>query len=244
MATFSEILEAPAERLVNLLYVTAADPKGSSRQKVRRAASRLKLYVEQLICGLGFNPAIRELPDVHAALGFETYEALANERNAIFIKDIYHRLSIDDITAVYKAVKGQDDMIEVMQYLMASRLDTIEKRIDATVNPMVIERYKKEMRTVYGEGIAQIDFAESRLSKMHSGFRALINEVGIIVDAKIIPIGDIFFRDTVLPEEKRKLLNRGLVPVELIRSRLEDESIPAQERRMLNDYLQVNAGTG
>jgi len=242
MATFTEILEAPGEKLINLLYVTAGDEKSSSRQKVRRAAGRLKLYVEQLVCGLGFNPAIQELPDVHAALGFETYEALANERNAIFIKDIYHHLSIDDIVAIYKAVKNHDDMIEVMQYLMASRLESIETRIDATVNPIVIERYKKEMRTLYGEGIAQIDFAETRLSKMHSGFRALINEVGIIVDARIIPIGDIFFRDTVLPEEKRKLLNRGMVPVELIRNRLEDESISAQERRMLTDYLQLNAG--
>jgi hypothetical protein len=151
-------------------------------------------------------------------------------------------LSIDDIVAIYKAVKHQNDMTEVMQYLMASRLDSIETRIDATVNPIVIERYKKEMRTLYGEGVAQIDFAETRLSKMHSGFRALINEVGIIVDARIIPIGDIFFRDTVLPEEKRKMLNRGLVPVELIRNRLEDEGISAQERRMLDDYLQLNAG--
>jgi len=242
MATFTEILEAPGEKLINLLYVAAADPKSSGRQKVRRAAGKLKLHVEQLVCGLGFNPAIRELSDIHAALGFDSYETLANERNAIFIKDIYHRLSIDDIVAIYKAVKTQNNMIEVMQYLMASRLDSIEKRIDATVSPLVIERYKKEMRTIYGEGIAQIDFAEARLSKMHSGFRALINEVGIIVDAKIIPIGDIFFRETVLPEEKRRLLNRGLVPVDLIRSRLEDTGISAQERRMLTDYLHLNAG--
>jgi hypothetical protein len=242
MATFTEILEAPGEKLINLLYVTAVDPKSSGRQKVRRAAGKLKLHVEQLICSLGFNPAIRELSDIHTALGFDSYEALANERNAIFIKDIYHRLSIDDIVAIYKAVKSQNDMIEVMQYLMASRLDSIEQRIDATVSPQIIERYKKEMRAIYGEGIAQIDFAESRLSKMHSGFRALINEVGIIVDTKIIPIGDIFFRDTVLPEEKRRLLNRGLVPIGLIRSRLEDTGISAQERRMLTDHLQLNAG--
>ena len=233
MATFTEILEAPGEKLINLLYVTAVDPKSSGRQKVRRAAGKLKLHVEQLVCGLGFNPVIRDLSEIHTALGFESYEALASERNAIFIKDI---------VAIYKTVKNQNNMIEVMQYLMASRLDSIEKRIDATVSPLVIERYKKEMRTIYGEGIAQIDFAESRLSKMHSGFRALINEVGIIVDAKIIPIGDIFFRDTVLPEEKRRLLNRGLVPIGLIRSRLEDTGISAQERRMLTEHLQLNAG--
>jgi hypothetical protein len=242
MATFLELLTAPAERLVNFFYTGAADQSATRQQKLKRIGSRQGLHPDQVICGLGFNPAIADLPDVLNALGFPAYEDLANERNSLFISDIYHHLSIDDILAIYQAVRQQPQIIDVMQYLLTSRLDHIEQRIEATVNPFVIERYKKEMRTIYSDGIAQIDFAEARLSNTHSGFRALINEVAIIIDAKLIPVGDIFFRDTILPEEKRKILSRGMVPIELVRSRLEDAAISPQERRMLEDYLRLNKG--
>lgn len=242
MASFVEILTAPAERLVNLFYVGAADTGSPRPQKIKRIAARLGLHPDQVLCALGFNPAIGQLPDVLGALGFQSYEDLAPDRNGIFINDIYHYLSIDDVLAIYQAVKGQPQMIDVMQYLLVSRLNNIEQRIEATVNPFIIERYKKEMRTIYSEGIAQLDFAEARLCNTHSGFRALVNEVAIIIDAKLIPIGDIFFRDSILPEEKRKILNRGMVPMELVRSRLEDAAISAQERRMLEDYLRLNKG--
>ena len=96
------------------------------------------------------------------------------------------------------------------------------------------------MRAIYNGGIANIDFAEERLNKSDSGFRALLNEVGIIIESKLIPAGDIFFRDSIMPEEKRKLLNKGLIPRELITSRLEDKTIPKEEKRILHEHLQLH----
>ena len=127
----------------------------------------------------------------------------------------------------------------MLQHLLERRLQKIEESIEATVNSVVIERYKKEIRAIYSDGVAQIDFAEMRLSKVHSGFRALLNEVALIVESRLIPVGDIFFRESILPEEKRRLMIRGLIPRELVLSRLADERIPVQERAVLEDQLKL-----
>jgi hypothetical protein len=130
------------------------------------------------------------------------------------------------------------DMLIVMQYLLFARLNQIEQRIEETVNSIVIERYKKEMRAIYHDGVAQIEFAEDRLNRTRSGFRALLNEVVMIVEARLIPIGDIFFRNTILPEEKRRLIIKGHIPKSLIEQRLDDDDVPAQERTMLEQQLE------
>ena len=43
-----------------------------------------------------------------------------------------------------------------------------------------------------------------------------------------------------MPEEKRKLLSKNLIPVDLVESRLEEQNISKQEKQMLNDYLVLN----
>jgi len=43
-----------------------------------------------------------------------------------------------------------------------------------------------------------------------------------------------------LPEEKRKLLSKNLIPVELVESRLEEKNISQQEKQMLNEFLALN----
>ncbi len=96
------------------------------------------------------------------------------------------------------------------------------------------------MRAIYSDNIADIDFAEKRLSRTNSGFRALLNEVTIIAESKLLPAGDIFFRETILPEEKRKLLNKGMIPIDLIETRLQEEQISQQEKKMLLDYINLS----
>lgn len=141
--------------------------------------------------------------------------------------------------AVYRHLADCMPLLEVIQHLLTRRLQKIEDRIEATVNSVVIERYKKEMRSIYNDGVAQIDFAEERLSKTHSGFRTLLNEVAMVVESRLIPIGDIFFRESILPEEKRRLMIRGLIPRDLVETRLEDQDIPDQERSVLEDQLKL-----
>ncbi|MGE0385910.1 MAG: hypothetical protein AB7Q97_14345 [Gammaproteobacteria bacterium] len=234
---FDELLAADAEGLVNLVYPLAAVEEPEMDKRLARACMRLGLHRQQLVCAAGFNSRIRPLRDVLLILGFTSYEDLARQRNEVFVSDIYHYLSMENVLSIYAAVRSDSDLLDVMQYLLLQRLQNVEKRIEATVNSLVIERYKKEMRAIYSGGVARIDFAEARLNNTESGFRALLNEVSIIVEAKLIPVGDVFFRETVLPEEKRRLINKGVIPVELIRARLEDNAITAQERRMLEDNL-------
>lgn len=241
MATLSHILVTNAEKLGNLLRKSTAGFEGTRQELVAHAARKLGVNTSRLICAIGFNPRLREVDSELAALGYSGYDELAAERNGIFVNDIYRKVSIDDVLAIYSTVSQDPALLHVMQYLLTARLQKIEGRIEQTVNPMVIERYKKEMRAIYADGVAQIEFAEARLNNTDSGFRALVDEVNIIVDSRLIPVGDIFFRDTILPAEKRRLLNRGLIPKELVLARLEEESVPVQERVMLEDYLEHGA---
>lgn len=239
MAKFQEILTSSGEGLLKLLYKSSSGANGKTASSPRDYARNLGLTYAQMVCALGFNPHIRDLPDVIEIIGFESYDALARERNEFFAGDIYDRLGIKDVLAIYLHVPDDMKMLEIMQYLLINRLHKIENRIEATVNSIVIERYKKEMRAIYNDGVAQIEFAEDRLSKTHSGFRALLNEVVMIVEARLIPVGDIFFRDTILPEEKRRLIIKGLIPKGIVEQRLADESVSPQERRVLEEQLQL-----
>lgn len=242
MSRFEEILTASSEDLLKALYKSASAQDAPTTVGIARAkqvARNLGLTYPQLACAIGFNARIAELSDVLGLVGFDSYETLARERNLAFVNDIYHQLGIKDVLAVYLHVTKNAQLHEVIQHLLDMRLQRIEDRIESTVNSVVIERYKKEMRAIYVDGVAQIDFAENRLSREPSGFRALLNEVAMIVESRLLPIGDIFFRDSILPEEKRRLIIRGLIPRELVLNRLADPRIPAQERAVLDDQLKL-----
>ena len=240
MRRLTEILTASSEDLLKTLYKSSSGTTDNApTSRTKQVAKNLGLTHSQLVCAVGFNARIQDLSDVVAVMGFDSYDALARERNQAFANDIYQQLGINDVLAVYRHVVDCMPLLEVIQHLLTRRLQKIEDRIEATVNSVVIERYKKEMRSIYNDGVAQIDFAEERLSKTHSGFRALLNEVAMIVESRLIPIGDIFFRESILPEEKRRLMIRGLIPRELVESRLEDRDIPEQERNVLEDQLKL-----
>jgi len=239
MPIFDDILFESEEALLQRFYKFRQAGPGSPNQLAAIAES-FKLRQEQLVCAFAFNPAARYLTEILPVLGFATFNELAQERNNIFTTDIYKRVSLDNIVKIYEKIQKDVETLEVMQYLLKTRLEKIEGEIESTVNSMVIEKYKAEMRAIYSFGIANIDFAEERLDKLDNGFRALLNEVSMIVENRIIPVGEIFFRDTILPQEKQKLLNKGLIPKELIQSRINDASIKPDEKKILTDYLRLN----
>jgi len=236
MSKFKYLINAEEEELVRLFYKSRND-QAPQDQKLTTLAKIINLQSAQIVCAVGFNPNARQVTEIIPILGFDTFDELALQRNDIFTTDVYERLSLKDILNVYSVIKNDPDTLQITQSLLKKRLDKIEDKIEATVNSMIIEKYKTEVRAIYNDGIANIDFAEERLGKHESGFRALLNEVAIIIESKLIPAGDIFFRDTILPEEKRKLLNTGLIPKDLIESRLEDDQIAKEENRILHDYL-------
>lgn len=237
MISFAELVTAPEERLVNVFCRIPIDRSESADMRIRTVAQRLQLGAAQLVCGLGFNRYAPRITEIVELLGLASFEDLVRRRNEAFVSDIYRDLAIDDVLAIYQAVRNEPAQLQVMQYLLAARLRNIEQEIDSTVNSLTIERYKKEMRAIYADGIAQIEFAEDRLQRTDSGFRALVNEVAIMVESRLMPAGDVFFRDSVLPEEKRKLISRGFIPRTLVESRLEDPALSIQERRMLEEQL-------
>lgn len=239
MSVFDDILHESEEALLARFYHFKPGNQ-APRTNLTDIASSLKLRKEQLVCALGFNPEIRLLVEILPVFGFVTLNELDQDRNTIFTTDIYKRLSLDNVIKVYERIQHTPATLEVMQYLLKSRLDRIESEIETTVNSMIIEKYKTEMRAVYNLGIAGIDFTEDRLDKHDSGFRALLNEVTMIVESKLIPAGEIFFRDSVLPQEKQKLLNKGLIPKELVQSRVNEPGISSGERKVLNDFLRAN----
>lgn len=240
MSVFEEILKANAGDLLKALYkAAAAREENATGRRSRAIAKNLGLTHCQLLCAVGFNSHIHVLPDVTTLLGFAGYEALAKARNEHFINDIYDRLGIKDVLAIYQHVARDPRHHQIIQYLLTGRLHRIEERIEATVNSLVIERYKKEMRAIYADGVAQFEFVDERLNNTHSGFRALLNEVTMIVESRLIPVGDIFFRENILPEEKRRLILKGFVPRHLIELRLEDPDIPPRERKVLEEQLRL-----
>ena len=238
-SVFREIIGASEEELIQRFY-KYKDEVTSMGNRLQELAKKAGLRAEQLVCAVGFNPRSRFLTEIMPLLGFATFEELAKERNDVFTSDIYKRLALDDVLAIYASVKGDPATLQVMQYLLKERLERVETRIEETVNSLIIDKYKAEMRAIYSDGVADVDFADQRLNRQDSGFRALLNEVGIIIDSKLIPAGDIFFRDSILPEEKRKILNKGLIPKDLIRARLDDDNTSPEEKQVLLEYLKQN----
>lgn len=242
MFTFEDILTAKKERLFKITKgLEMHDKPEDNRRNLAYISKKNKISSEQIILALGFNKNIKELQEGLLTVGYTEQEKLTEERNRIYINDIYKKITLDNILALYSSVKQNYVILEVMQYLLRQRLKNIETAIEESINSLTINRYKIEMRAIYADNIADIDFAEERLSRKENGFRALLNETCMIVESKLLPIGDIFFRDTILPEEKRTLLNKSLIPPDLIRSRLKDSSISAKEQSILKDFLATSS---
>ena len=237
MATFTELLTASETQLVNQFYGFLDLAEENLVKRLDLIARKIGLSSTCLVLGLGFNREMMALTDILSVLGFDSYESLCQRRDQLFAKDIYKNLSLDDLQIMYEIIKENDELIESLQDLLIERLDTIEAKIEGSVNTRVIDNYKQELRIIYSEGVGQIVFAEKRLTSTQSGFRSLTNEVAIIVDFKVLPAGDLFFRNSILPEEKRKLIKKGLISDELIITRLEDPNISLKERKMLKDFI-------
>ncbi|MFT5132963.1 MAG: hypothetical protein ACI9SC_001432 [Gammaproteobacteria bacterium] len=240
MPAFKEILSATEEELVQRFYKLRDDQTLAKEDKLNAVAKRFQLRGVQLVCAVGFNPNAPQLTEILPIMGFDSFDELARQRNDIFSSDIYKHLTFDNVIEIYSAIKTNAELLQIMQYLLRSRLKNIEGKIEATVNSMIIEKYKGEMRAIYFDRIASLDFVEQRLDDKDSGFRALLNEVAIIIESKLIPTGDIFFRDSIFPEEKRKLLIKGLIPIDLVELRLKDESISNEERKILVEHLKLH----
>lgn len=99
------------------------------------------------------------------------------------------------------------------------------------------DSFKFRCEAIYKAGSVPAEFIKLRLQNTESGFRALLDEINLIADSKVFPIEKLFLHDSVLPEEKRRLISRDLISRDLVKERMRSENISDSEREILENYL-------
>jgi hypothetical protein len=237
MSAFTDLLHANGEYLLKAYYRAASKQSFKLFGRAQVFAASLGLNEEQFVCGLGFNRGAADYTDIILTLGYADFAAVKARRDEVFSTDVYERLSLDNVVAIYLAAKSDSGLMQELQPLMLARIRTIESALETYIRPRQMQYHRAEMDSIYRDGIAAIEFAEARLAMPDNGFRSMLNEVQLIANARLIPPGDMFFRSSVLPQEKRRMIEQGMVPRNLISARLQDLSIDPEERRVLESCL-------
>ena len=97
--------------------------------------------------------------------------------------------------------------------------------------------YKMEIHAIYAGGIATERFSERRMSQGLGKFRHMTDKTQMIVGEELIPPSNLFFLDSLLPDAKKFLIDSGGVTDLMIRNRMQNTAITADEREMLEDYI-------
>lgn len=239
MASFEGLVEASDEALLKLAWHTgqAMGPRSRETARIAEAARVLGMNAVQFACALGFRAQTDALPEVATLLGLGSTSTLLALRDHGYLEDVYHRLRIRDLLALYGLAANGLANAAAIQKLLPERLRQVEGRIEATVNPLVIERYKKEVRAFYGSGLATSEFALGRLADLQSGFRALTSEALLLAEHRVFDPETLFNLPSLLAQERKRLFRRGHVPREMVVERLARETLPTQERRVLEAAL-------
>ena len=235
--SFTDLMTAPAERLVNIFYRVRQAPTDDMVVKVDWAATQLRLNHAQLVCALGFNSNVRDLTDILSSIGFSSYEQLAGRRDELFAGDAYGDLSIDNVLDIYSERHDDARLLASLRELLPARLTAIERLIGRTDNPGYVVSYKMEVHAVYNGGVATGDLARERLQADIGQYRLLTDEAALIAETALVSPTNILFMESVLPEEKQLLIEKGLIPSEVIRNRASAQEITPEEQEMLNRFL-------
>jgi hypothetical protein len=238
MISFTQLLTASDAELLQLFYKVKVEPGEDFIKRINKTAAQFDLNHGQLVCALGFNKNIRDLTDIISVLGFRSYKQLSYRQNELFTTDTYQQLPIDNILDIYSARLEDAQVLESLRELLAPRLAHIEAEIEKNDNPGHIISYRMEVHTIYTSGIADIKFAEQRISKNTIGkYRMLSNETGIIIETGLMPASNLFFMGSVTPEEKKYLIEKQLISTTMIKNRLQNQKISAEERDMLEGFI-------
>lgn len=237
MLNFTELLTAPEEDLVRLFYKINTDGAEDFIVRINKVAAQLGLNHSQLVCALGFNKHIRELSDIYSTLGFRSYRLLAYRTNELFRTDTYNQLPIDNILDIYSVRLEDRQILESLKEMLHPRLEHIEADIDKNGDPAHVISYRMEIHSIYNAGIVDQSFAETRTGKDIGKFRLLANEVLVIVGAGLLPPSNLFFMDSLIPEEKKELIAHDHITPTMIANRLQNRHISEAERDMLEEHL-------
>ena len=237
MIGFTELLTASDDQLVKIFYKVKVDQNDDFIKRINKIAAQLGLNHAQLVCAVGFNKNIRDLTDIISVLGFRDYKLLSYRQNELFTTDTYQQLAVDNILDIYSARLEDVQIMESLRELLMPRLEHIEADIEKNQDPSHIFSYRMEVHSIYTSGIADKKFAEQRLSKNIGKYRMIANELGVIVEAGLIPASNLFFMETISPEEKKELIEQKHISDEMVKNRLQNSKISSEERDMLEAYI-------
>jgi hypothetical protein len=236
--TFTELLTASDADLVKIFYRVKSDPNDDFIVRINKVAVQLGLNHSQLVCALGFNRHIRDLADIYSTLGFRSYKLLTYRCNELFRTDTYNQLEIDNILDIYSERLEDQEVLNSLREMLVPRLEHIEADIEKNEEPGHIISYRMEIHAIYQAGIVDRNFAEHRLARNNSRYRLLSDEIQCITAAGLLPPSNLFFMDTLTPEEKKKyLIDTKHIDQNMIANRLQNKTISAEEREMLEAYI-------
>ncbi len=237
MPSFKEILTASPEKLVNFFYRIKPAPTNEFLVCIDWTATQMEVHHAQLVCALGFNAHARDLTDILALLGITSFKSLAIRRNELFATDPYEHLPIDNVLDIYTQTATDAEFTKAIQEAIPRRLELIEKSIGHG-NPALEISYRMEMHAIYNGALVGKEFAKKRLSNPALGpHRLVAGELEVIVDNNLLPAPNIFFMDSVLGEEKRVLVERGLISKEMVSNRLTNAAISEEEQQVLSSLV-------
>ena len=237
MVSFTELLTAKDEDLVKIFYKINTESSDDFIIRINKVAALLELNHSQLVCALGFNKYIRDLSDIYSLLGFRSYKLLSYRCNELFSTDTYNQLPIDNILDIYSERLEDETILASLKDMLRPRLEHIEADIDKNEDPSHVFSYRMEIHSIYTAGIVDKSFAEYRINKDIGRFRIIANEVNTIIEAGFFPPSNMFFMNTISPEEKKDLIIHNHVTHDMIKNRLQNTGISTDEREMLEDYL-------
>ena len=218
MYTIEQLLSADQTRLGSLLAEAKVPPQGDPNARRENIAQALGLKIGQLVCGVGFNPIIENYPTAIHYLGFNSFEALAAERNFALVHDRYHDLSVNDILEIYSVLGRDGSRKESWADLILTRLSTIEGQLEATINPILIGGYKLEVRGIYEHGLASDALLRQRLAGENRVLRDISNENAVILETGTCDAVRLLGEPGLSIDEKSKLISQGLISVEEARA--------------------------
>ncbi|MFT5425786.1 MAG: hypothetical protein ACI9ZT_000719 [Gammaproteobacteria bacterium] len=237
MISFTELLTASDADLVKIFYKVKSDPSVDFIKNINGIAAQLDLNHSQLVCAIGFNKNIRDLTDIITVLGFKSYKLMIYRRNELFTTDTYQQLGVDNILDIYSERLEDAEILATLRELLQPRLEHIEADIEKTGDPGHVMSYRIEIHSIYQSGIADKDFAEERLKKDNGKYRHMAGEINEIINAAIYPPSNFFFMETISPDEKKELIEQKHISFDMIKNRLKNAKISADEREMLEGFV-------
>ncbi len=237
MVSFTEILTASDAELVKIFYKINSDPNDDFIIRINKIAGQLDMNHTQLVCSLGYNKHIRDLSDIYSTLGFRSYKLLSYRCNELFSTDTYSQLPIDNVLDIYSERLEDQEILDSLQQILNTRLGNIEAELDKNEDAAHIFSYRMEVHAIYTAGIVGKDFAEMRIEKDISKFRKFSGEIDVCIELGYFPPSNLFFQDNLSPEEKVGLIESNHITPDMVKNRLQNRNISAEERDLLEGYI-------